>query len=72
MSGNTTEAKGGELLRLVVRLQDVSNLTDRSFILVVLTHEVQGLRGRGGTVRSSIVDSKGQVDLPAGPQVVHE
>lgn len=72
VAGDAAEAEGGELLRLVVGLEDLADLVDSLLVLVVGTEIVEGRRQRRRTVGGSVVDSQSKTNLPAGSQIIDE
>ena len=72
VAGNAAEAEGGELLRLVIGFEDLADLEDGLFVLVVGTEVMEGRRQRRRTVGGSVVDSQSKTNLPAGSQIIDE
>lgn len=68
---DTTEPVEWEHLIVVVLLNNATNHVDRSFILVLRAHKVKAVIISQLTIRSCVVDSDSQVELPSGPQVVN-
>ena len=72
MSRDAAEAEEWEGFVHVIRLNNLANVPDGRFILIVLTEIVQRGRRRWVTVRSRVVYGTDNRDAPACPQVVDE
>ena len=70
--GNATKAKDREAAIAIVRLDHIANVEKGAFILVLFTHEMEGVWEFRVAVRGSVINGGNEGDLPARAEVVHE
>lgn len=72
VSRNATEPEDGERAITIVRLDDETDVQQSPLVLVVRAQVVERVSARRVTVRSRVVDSGGEGDLPTRSEVVNE
>ena len=72
MSWDTSESESCKHLCLIIRLHDRANLSDCGLVLIILAHKVKRLWRWRSAIRSCVVNSQRQADLPAWPQIIYE